>query len=251
MDSKFTVETDILEVLARGGIGAARKEVLLRIQKVKEEILELCLANHSESLCTADLNNLVNDRPQVPPGTVEWLTNNWETIISAICETVIPQNLVTESSIVMYDRCISTLLLAVGAVLRGSIVTTHPTVSHLSKALSVLTNRVTSGDQQELIPVLGIFSEAFHDTILRIQEVPEDLVAGSDSDASKHPLHSLKESEMYLSKLRLHNKPFITRADDSYGALYRLVEWGDNSPALLTAVCSNIYLSLCPLNDCA
>ncbi|ESU38669.1 hypothetical protein GL50803_007677 [Giardia duodenalis] len=247
---KYIIETDVLDLLAREGMDAARKEILLRMQKVQEEILELCLTNQRESLYTSNVNDAAKDCPQIPPTTVEWLKTSWEDILSKICQAVIPQSLVTESSVLMYDRCISTLLLAVSVVTKGPIVATRVTISHLSNALLVLINRATSEGQEAPIFTLGILSEAFYGVTMRIQEAAGTPIVEDESDTTRHPLCPLERYHVHLTKLPSHSSSFITYADDSYGVLYKLVEWGDTSPALLTAVCGNIYLSLGPPNNC-
>lgn len=246
---KYIIETDVLELLVKEGMDTARKEILLRMQKVQEEILELCLANQKESLYISSIKETAKDRPQIPLTTIEWLKASWEVILSKICEAVIPQNLVTESSVLMYDRCISTLLLAVGLVVEGPIVTTRVITSYLSKALSVLINRTISKDQEAPTFTLGILSEAFYGVTTRIQEATGTLLVEDESGTSRYSLHPLERYHMHLAKFPLHSSSFVIYADDSYGVLYKLVEWGDTSPTLLTAVCGNIYLSLRPPNN--
>lgn len=247
---KFIIETDVLEILAKKGMDASRKEVLMRIQKVQEEILEHCLASNREPPCAISLNNTENTRPHVPNEALVWLKDNWEAAMLEICRAVVPQNLVTENAVLIYDRCISAILMAVGVLFEGPIAATQITISHLGKALSILINRTIIEGQETPMFTLGVFSETVCSVIMRILKVSNESVVGDNNCISDHQLHPLKEYHMHLKKYPPHSLSFITRADDSYGALYKLVEWGNASPTLLTAVCSNIYLSLCENNNC-
>lgn len=248
--NRFIIATDILEILAKEGMDASRKEVLSRIQKIQEEILENCLTRNKEPFYTTSLNDLANTRPYVPDETLIWLKNNWETAISDICKAVTPQSLETESSVFMYDRCISSILMAIDLLFEGSIMVKRLTVSHIGQALSILINRVTTETEEIPIFTLGVLSKDVCNVITRILKESEGSFVEDTDCISNHQSYPLRDYQVQLQKHLPHSVSFITHADDSYGALYKLVEWGHTNPALLTAVCSNIYLFLRKDNNC-